>query len=49
MGGLYAVDTWTASNGVVVSIMADGGLMAGDGVHSLEELQAAMNEYDACH
>lgn len=40
---------WIASNGVVICILDNGNLMAGDGVHSLEELQAAMDEYYSCH
>ncbi|MGN1164852.1 MAG: SH3 domain-containing protein [Lachnospiraceae bacterium] len=40
---------WIASNGVVICILDSGNLMAGDGVHTLEELQAAMDEYYSCH
>lgn len=44
-----AGNIWTASNGVVIYITGDGSASAGDGIHSLEELQAAMNEYYSCN
>lgn len=40
---------WVASNGVVVFILDNGNISAGDGFHTLEELQTAVNEYYATH
>lgn len=42
-------ETWTASNGVVVVVNADGSISAGDYIHTQEELQAALQEYLATH
>lgn len=40
---------WVASNGVLVFIQSNGNVSAGDGIHSLEELQEAVNEYYSSH
>lgn len=42
-----AVEIWTASNGVVLYVMSDGGIRSA--IDDLDLLKVAWAEYDACH